>query len=112
VRPERAWFGIDYLDPTLKNFIFRDGQAVIIDSESLSRESLLGTGIAKCQLHWLRGRRDEFADRIVALGAPDIRPQLDYAQLLLVAGWSKRKLLSGKRHRIQFEHFERCLKKS
>lgn len=110
VRPDQAWFGLDYLDPVLKNFVLRDRQAVIIDLESIGRRSLLGTGISKCVLHWLDDGRDDFAERVVALGAPDISQQLDYAQLLLVAGWTKRKLLAGKRSRIKLEYFDRCLK--
>lgn len=110
VRPKQAWFGLDYLDPVLKNFLFRDGQAVIIDLESIGRGSLLGTGIAKSVLHWLGDGRDAFADRVIGFGAPDFRQQLDYAELLLVAAWSKRKFLAGKRNRIRLEHFDRCLK--
>jgi hypothetical protein len=110
VRPDQAWFGLDYLDPVLKNFVLRDGQAVIIDLESIGRHSLLGTGIAKSVLHWLGDGRDAFAERIIELGAPDITRQLDYAELLLVAAWTKRKLLAGKRGRIKLDYLDRCLR--
>jgi hypothetical protein len=110
IRPVRAWFGLDYLDPVLKNFVLRERQVVIIDLESLGRRTLLGTGISKSVLHWLGDGRDHFTERVIELGAPEFRPQLDYAELLLVTAWTKRKLLAGKRRRIDLGHFDRCLR--
>jgi len=107
--PDTLWLGMDYVDPALKNFVMRDGEAVIIDLESLKLDNPLGTGIAKSVLHWLGNERDDFAARVVESGAPDFRDQLDYVQLCLVSGWTKRKLLAGKRRRIDPAHFDRCL---
>lgn len=104
--PDRVWLGLDYIDPVLKNFVSRDGRIVIIDLESLARGCLLGTGIAKSTLHWL-DQRDTFAGEVIELGAPDFRPQLDFAHLALLSGWTKRKLLSGKRSRIKPALFDR-----
>jgi len=108
-QPEQVWLGLDYVDPVLKNFVLRENKLVVIDLESLARDSLLGIGLAKCSLHWLADDLAEFTDQVVAAGAPDLRPQLDYARLCLVAGWTKRKLLAGKRGRIQRRHFETLL---
>jgi hypothetical protein len=108
--PETLWVGLDYVDPVLKNFIMRDGEAVIIDLESLKIDSPLGTGIAKSVLHWLGEERDAFAARVIEQGALDFLDQLDYVQLCLVSAWTKRKLLAGKRRRIDIGHFDRCLR--
>lgn len=109
--PEHAWFGLDYLDPVLKNFVLKDQQAVIIDLESIGQNALLGTGIAKSVLHWLdANERAAFTERVIELGAPDIRAQMDYAQLVLNTGWTKRKLLAGKRARAKLELFDQWLK--
>ncbi|MEN1729200.1 MAG: hypothetical protein AAGJ52_12245 [Pseudomonadota bacterium] len=111
LRPDRVLLGADYLDPVLKNFVFKDGRAVIIDLESIDLDALLGTGVAKCGLHWLpQDQRSDFVERIIELGAPDFRAQRDYAELALITGWTKRKLLAGKRGRIRVEHFDRFLR--
>jgi hypothetical protein len=108
--PDTLWLGMDYVDPALKNVVMRDGEAVIIDLESLKIDSPLGTGIAKSVLHWLGDDRDAFAARVIELGAPDFMDQLDYVQLCLISGWTKRKLLAGKRRRIEIGHFDRCVR--
>ncbi len=95
--PPSLWCGFDYLDPVLKNFILTpDGAIVAVDVESLVAGTALGTGLAKAGEHWLGSGLEALADAVVAAGAPDFRPELPYIRLCFLAGWTKRKLLTGK----------------
>lgn len=113
--PEQVLRGFDYTDPVAKNFIVADGEAFgsgaasgglkAIDVESLHMREALGTGIAKATLHWPEFDAKSFVEQVVAAGAPDIRPQYPFVELCLLAGWTKRKLLTGKRRYVQPERF-------
>lgn len=112
--PEQVLLGFDYTDPVAKNFIVADkalagGGLKAIDVESLQMQQALGTGIAKAALHWPGFDVQAFIDQVVAGGAPDFRPQYAYVELCLLAGWTKRKLLTGKRRYVQPERFEKFM---
>ncbi len=107
LKPSTIWLGYDYIDPVLKNFVINDDRLIAIDIESIGRDQPLGTVIAKSTLHWLEDGRDRFADLLIERGAPDFRAQLDYVHLCFLAGWTKRKLLTGKRGRIRPQRFDR-----
>lgn len=111
LQPERIWMGFDYVDPPLKNFVLADHGLVAIDLEALQDQQLLGTGIAKCRLHWLDddARYHQFLDQVQAAGAPDLSAQLGFVELSLLAGWTKRKLLTGKVGRVDARRFDRFL---
>lgn len=109
LRPVEVLEGFDYLDPALKNFVISDRGLVAIDLESLQGKQLLGTGIAKATLHWLDTNNESFLNRLIDCGAPDFRPQMGYVTLLLLAGWTKRKLIFGKRHRVDPARFDRFI---
>lgn len=111
LRPERLWLGYDYVDPVLKNFVINDQGLFAVDIESLQKGVALGTGIAKSGLHWLSDDRQGFLERICAQpGVPDLAAQQAYVELCLVAGWTKRKLLTGKWSRARAGHFDRFLR--
>jgi hypothetical protein len=103
--PESIWLGFDYVDPVIKNFVMAPRGLVAIDVESVQAEQPLGTGVAKCRVHWLGDRDGEFVERIIAAGAPDFRDQLRYVELCFLAAWTKRKLLSGKRGLVDPQRF-------
>lgn len=108
LRPERLWLGYDYVDPVLKNFVINDQGLYAIDIESLQQGVALGSGIAKSGLHWLSDDRHAFLERVCAQpGVPDLAAQQAYVELCLIAGWTKRKLLTGKWSRARAEHFDR-----
>lgn len=113
--PQQILSGFDYTDPVAKNFIVAGdggtggGGLTAIDVESLQMQQALGTGIAKASLHWPGFDAPTFVDQVVAGGAPDFRPQYAYVELCLLAGWTKRKLLTGKRRYVQPERFEKFL---
>lgn len=106
LRPRRIWLGADYVDPVLKNFVVNEQGLFAIDIESLHSNVALGTGVAKSGLHWLKEDRQRFYERLLSRsGVPDLRPQQDYVELSFLAGWTKRKLLTGKWSRVQVERF-------
>lgn len=107
IRPDAVWQGFDYIDPVAKNFVIADGALRVIDVESLQPGRLLATGIAKCRVHAPALDVERLIDGAIAAGAPDIRAQFDYTELCFLAGWTKRKLLAGKRHYVQAERFQR-----
>jgi len=108
LKPEQIWFGADYVDPVLKNFVVNERGLHVIDIESLQSPVVLGTGLAKSGLHWLGQRQHEFFERLLGqTGVPDLRPQQEYVELSFIAGWTKRKLLTGKWSRVKAERFER-----
>lgn len=108
--PQSLWCGFDYVDPVLKNFILTPaGEIVAVDVESLVAATALGTGLAKAGEHWLGRDLDAVADAVVAAGAPDFRPELPYVRLCFLAGWSKRKLLTGKVRFLSPKRFDALL---
>lgn len=104
--PERLLVGHDYVDPVIKNFLVAGNRIVAIDLESLQDGHILGTGVAKCRVHWLDETAGEFARRVVAAGAPDFTAQMPFAELCFLAAWSKRKILTGKAHRVDPQRFQ------
>ncbi|MFW5815622.1 MAG: hypothetical protein ACOCVP_02080 [Wenzhouxiangella sp.] len=108
LRPARLWLGYDYLDPVLKNFVINDQGLFAVDIESLEAGVALGTGIAKSGLHWLGADRQRFLERLCRQpGVPDLKAQLGYVELCLLAAWTKRKLLTGKWSRVRSQPFDR-----
>jgi hypothetical protein len=105
LEPEVIWSGYDYVDPVTKNFIVAPRGLVAIDVESLQAGQPLGTGVAKCRVHWLGQGSEDFIARIIAAGAPDFRPQFRYVELCFLAAWTKRKLIAGKRRHVDPERF-------
>lgn len=110
-RPARLILGFDYIDPLAKNFVVADGRAVAVDIDSLKADQQLGTGLAKARLHWLADDMGAFVDNLVVAGAPDLRPQLAYAELCFLAEWTKMKVLQGKRRYVRPENFRDYLRR-
>lgn len=108
LKPDQIWLGYDYVDPVLKNFVCNDQGLFAIDIESLQPRVALGTGVAKSALHWLTAEREQFVDRLAERSKiPALKAQLPYVELCFLAGWTKRKLLTGKRARVSADRFER-----
>lgn len=102
LQPEWLWLGFDYLDPVEKNFVCTGTGVAAVDVESLVSNEALGAGIAKARVHWLgEAQTGAFLETMAAAGAPDLSTQLPYVELCFVAGWTKRKVLQGKRHFVQ-----------
>lgn len=102
LQPERVWLGFDYVDPVEKNFVCTGTGVTAVDVESLVSNEALGAGIAKARVHWLgEAQTGAFLENMAAAGAPDLSTQLPYVELCFVAGWTKRKVLQGKRHFVQ-----------
>lgn len=117
LRPKQVLLGFDYTDPVAKNFIMAasgsgggGGGLKAIDVECLQTRQALGTGIAKAALHWSGFDQNRFLEQVVAAGAPDIRTQYPYVELCLIAGWTKRKLLTGKRRYVDSERFMKFIR--
>ncbi len=106
LEPTTVWLGFDYVDPVVKNFIVAADGLKAIDIESFQAEQLLGTGIAKAGIHFPGFESAAFIDGMVEAGAPDFRAQQRYVELCFLAGWTKRKLLTGKQRYVQPERFD------
>lgn len=108
LRPEQIRLGYDYVDPVLKNFVMNEQGLFAIDIESLHNGVALGSGIAKSGLHWLNDDRQRFLERLAQQpGVPELARQQAYVDLCFVAGWTKRKLLTGKWSRVRPDRFDR-----
>lgn len=106
IKPDLVWQGFDYVDPVGKNFVVADHGLMAIDVESLQSRRLLGTGVAKCRVHAPGLNVGAFIRGVVERGAPDFSEQYRYVELCFLAGWTKRKLLTGKRRYLQPHRFD------
>lgn len=106
IKPDLVLHGFDYVDPVGKNFVVADHGLMAIDVESLQSRRLLGTGVAKCRVHARGLNVDAFIRAVLEKGAPDFSHQYRYVELCFLAGWTKRKLLTGKRHYVQPDRFD------
>jgi len=105
VRPDKAWFGFEYIDPVDNNFLVGERALHAIDVEALRSGRLLGIGIAKARMLWLRIDRAELLEALRVVGAPDISGQFSYANLCFLAEYGKQKYLQGKGHRVAERDF-------
>jgi len=85
--------------------------ACAIDVEALYAGSLLGIGLAKARLRWLDMAPEALLDALSRRGAPDLRPQFDYAALSQLAAYSKQQVFRGRRRSIRAADFEQLLGK-
>lgn len=110
LQPEHLWLGFDYVDPVEKNFVCTESGVAAVDVESLLSSQPLGTGIAKARVHWLdEAQTGPLLASITATGAPDLSDQLPYVELCFLAGWTKRKVLQGKRHFVEPRRLKRFI---
>ncbi len=96
LRPERAWMGCEYIDPLPKNFVVTGNGVVGIDAEALYRRELLGIGLAKAELRWLKMDRNALVAALIQHGGPDLGDQYDYANLYFLAHYGVQSVLRGK----------------
>lgn len=109
ITPESLWLGFDYLDPVLKNFIYRkdDGRLIAIDVESLRDDQLIGFGLAKACVKWLHDeRRDEMITRVDA-ALPGFADAFAFVELAFLARWTKRVFIEGKMRSVDPTLLER-----
>ncbi len=109
LEPESMWFGLEYVDSLQKNLILADTGVVGIDIEAAWDDQLLGQGLAKARLRWLHQPTGEILDRLIDLGAPDLREQYPYAELMFLALYSIQSLFRGKPGRVPPEAFNALL---
>ncbi|TVS16789.1 MAG: hypothetical protein EA417_09065 [Gammaproteobacteria bacterium] len=96
LRPEQVWMGSEYIDPLPKNFVVTADGVVGIDAEALYRRELLGIGLAKAELRWLKVERDALITALIQHGGPDLASQYDYANLYFLAHYGIQSVLRGK----------------
>jgi hypothetical protein len=110
--PESLWIGFDYTDPVLKNFVLaaEDGRLYAVDVESLEREQLLGTGIAKALVRWLDDpERGGILDKAGA-SLPGLREAFPYVRLCFETHYAVRMFLEQKWKRLQTLELPRLAK--
>ncbi|MBW2269257.1 MAG: hypothetical protein JRH16_11835 [Deltaproteobacteria bacterium] len=98
--PEAVWIGYDYSDPRPANLLrCGDGSYRFIDVESLVREQLLGTGVAKACFRWFGERRQEFfaheswrSAPLADASAPVLDEAFDFVELACLASWTCRSI--------------------
>lgn len=107
--PEQVWVGYEYTDPVLKNFIFRtdNGRICVIDVDGLAGNQLLGVGVAKACVRWLRPHRSLFFSSLAERGAPNIQKYFSFVELYFLAKWMKRAFLEHDWKVIDSTLFER-----
>jgi hypothetical protein len=107
--PEQVWVGYEYTDPVLKNFILRtdNGRICAIDVDGLAGNQLLGVGVAKACVRWLRPHRSLFFSSLAERGAPDIQKYFSFVELYFLAKWMKRAFLEHDWKVIDSTLFER-----
>lgn len=107
--PEQAWVGFDYKDPLLKNFVVRndDGGLCAVDVESLTPDTLMGTGVAKALDRWLEPQREAFFAELRQHTAPDFAVYFPYVELFFTAHWTKRACFVGRSSYLDPKRFER-----
>lgn len=109
LEPDRVWLGLEYIDSLRKNFILADTVVVGIDIEAAWEGQLLGIGLAKSRLRWLDQAAGPILERLIELGAPDLRGQYPYAHLVFLAQYSVQSLLRGKPDRVPPSAFDALL---
>jgi hypothetical protein len=109
LQPDLIWIGFDYIDPLPKNFVVRVDHLVGVDIEALQDSLPLGTGPAKALLRWCRQPREDLLDRLRDAGAPDLRGQLEYVELLFRSAYAKQKCFQRKTHLAPPAIFDRFL---
>jgi hypothetical protein len=106
--PDNAWVGYDYNDPRPQNFLRgANGALRALDVESIRRDVLIGTGVARAALRWPGLDRTRLLARLAELGAPDFGSYLDFLELAFVAAWTKRCVLQRKTRLIDRGLLER-----
>ena len=107
--PEQMWVGHEYTDPVLKNFILRNEneKICVVDVDGLSRNQLLGIGVAKACVRWLGPYQELFFSSLASHGAPDFQKYFRFVQLCFLAKWMKRAYLEHDWKVIDATLFER-----
>ncbi len=105
LEPAALWVGFDYTDPVLKNFVLEPvalGRRIrAVDVESLERDQLLGTGIAKALVRWLEDpERGEILEQAEA-AAPGLRDAFPYVRLCFEAHYAVQMVLEQKWKRLE-----------
>jgi hypothetical protein len=109
--PEEVWLGWEYGDLLPKNLIRdRSGALRFIDVESIHRDHLLGSGLAKACVRWLGDRRDSFLATLAEAGAPPVADYLPFLELHSLARLTKRSVLQHKPRHVDAELFRRLLR--
>lgn len=109
LEPQSVWFGLEYVDSLQKNLIVAETGAVGIDIEAAWDDQLLGIGVAKARLRWLDRPTAEILERLTELGAPDLREQYPYADLIFLAQYAIQSLFRGKPGRVPPRAFDALL---
>ncbi len=108
--PAHVWVGYDYSDPRPPNILVgRDGSYRFIDIESLSRNQLLGSGVAKACYRWLGDRRGELLAALHAHSCPPVLDVLPFVELVSLAGWTRRSVLLRKPKLVRSALFDQLL---
>ncbi len=108
--PASVWMGWDYTDPLPMNLLRTRGDTLrIIDVESVVRDRLIGTGVAKACARWLGPHRARLLACLEERGAPPFTAYLPFVELHFLAGWTKRSLLHGKRRHVDAARFQAFL---
>lgn len=107
--PAKVWFGFDYVDPVLKNFVLTgEGRRLCaIDLEGLHDDQLIGSGVAQALMHWAEPFRHAFMSRLAERGSPDFQSYLPFVEMCFFARWTQTKVLTGKWKFVDPSRFER-----
>ncbi|MFN2377158.1 MAG: hypothetical protein ABR538_11515 [Candidatus Binatia bacterium] len=110
--PGEVWVGYDYLDPVLKNFVWRGdgGGLCAVDVESLRDNQLLGIGVAKSIIKWGNGEQKVFFDRLEPV-LPGLAAYFPFVELCFITRATKRAMLEGKMKAVRPQRFASFLRR-
>ena len=100
LKPESVWLGLEYVDALQKNLVYGAAGVVGIDIEAAWEGQLLGVGLAKARMRWLKMPAAPILERLALLGAPDLCDQYAYAHLTFLAQYSVQSLFRGKHGQV------------
>ena len=107
ITPQHVWIGYDYTDPSPHNFVIaEDGQLRAVDVESIRRDQLLGSGVAKACTVWLESYRAQFLIELKRQATPDFTSYMPFIDLYFVSEWVRRSVWHGKTHIVDLGLFD------
>ncbi len=106
--PPSLRVGFDYTDPLPRNFVERpSGDLVAIDVESIERDVVQGTGLAKTLARGDESTRQALFEALRDQGHNELARALPFVELAFLADWMKYAFLKGRSKLVDATHFER-----
>ncbi len=108
LEPPRLRVGYEYTDPLPRNFVEQaSGALIAIDVESIERDVVQGTGLAKVMARLDEPLRVELVAQLEDAGHDALVRALPFIELAFLAEWMKFAFLKGRAKLVEPSRFER-----